>query len=259
MQGDNPRKSFDTFYSEIFGPRWEQLSRALTGKGRYHELGPPLLKPYFLDFGSFLAASSLPLSEEEEVLDMCAAPGGKSLVLATRLSEGSVLTANEKSRERRARLHKVLREHLPENLFSRIRVTGFDAVRWGLYEQHRYGKILLDVPCSSERHIVNSPSHLKKWSPARTKNLSVQAYALLSSAFTALKPGGMILYSTCALSPLENDKIIQKLLKRKAGLVRVVQPENGIGEKTEAGKIILPDRSEGAGPAYFSLVQKCEG
>lgn len=247
---------FYTYYENIFGPRWKNLYESLLSAPAYQTLGEPLAKPYYLDKGSFIAASSLPMSRGDRILDMCAAPGGKTLVLASSLPSSAQIVANDKSRSRRARLHKVLQTHLPESLREQIEVTGHDAMRWCLYEPESFDKILLDVPCSSERHIAGSPKHRGKWSPSRTKHLSAQAYAMISSAFLVLKPGGMLLYSTCALSKKENDSVVEKLLKRRHGKVSVLDTGSEWGERTEYGILILPDKSEGMGPIYFSLMEK---
>jgi 16S rRNA C967 or C1407 C5-methylase (RsmB/RsmF family) len=79
---------------------------------------------------------------------------------------------------------------------------------------------------------------------------------MISSAFLVLKPGGMLLYSTCALSTRENDSVVGKLLKRRHGKVSVLDTESEWGERTEYGILILPDKSEGMGPIYFSLMKK---
>lgn len=250
------KNSFHDYYEQIYTERWPSLSKALTENPKYHSLEKGLKSAYFLDGGSYLAASSLPLSPGGAILDMCAAPGGKTLVLAGRMDGSSSLVANEKSPARRRRLVRVLEEHLPEQTMRRIRITGHNAAKWGMHEQNAYDSILLDVPCSSERHILQSPKHLSQWSPARTKHLAIQAYAMLASSLMAAKPGGHILYSTCALSEKENDEVVAKLLRRKSEECRVVDLPLKTGEPTKYGIHILPDVCGGMGPIYYSLMQK---
>ena len=246
--------SFDDWYGEIYGDRWPKLKESLLHEPVYTELREGLLKPYYLDRASLLTAESLCTTPGETVLDMCAAPGGKTLVIALALQGSGRLIANDRSASRRNRLKRVLSEHLPDELLSPVEVTSHDATRWGLYEQDSYDRILLDAPCSSERHLINSQTHLSRWSPARSRYLANQAYAMLSAAYTAIKPGGLILYSTCALSPLENDGVLQKLCsKRKITLARV---EIAHGEQTEFGIQIMPDSYNGGGPMYISRFQK---
>ena len=189
------------------------------------------------------------------MLDMCAAPGGKTLVIAMMMAGKGRLLANERSASRRDRLRKVLFKHLPSENLDIVEVTGHDATRWSQYEQSTYDKILLDVPCSSERHVIKSPAHLKRWSPARTKHLSFQAYAFLSSALKVVKLGGCVVYSTCALSPLENDGVIEKLHLKRGGDFELLGIKFPFGSKTNFGLQIRPDADDGRGPLYISRIR----
>ncbi len=247
---------FESYYSNQFGDRWPNLKKALLKAGSHMELKfPGSRSSYFLDRASWTAARALPVIPGMEVLDMCAAPGGKSLILASRLQGDGSLTCNELSPARRKRLKTVLFEHLPEEWHKIIRITGFDASKWCLHEKEAYDAVLLDAPCSSERHLLHSPEHLKQWSPGRTKNLAIRQYSLAVSALDTLKPGGWLLYSTCSLSSLENDGIIEKMLKKRKGYFTVTDIRSEEGENTKYGKMILPDQG-GWGPIYFTLLQK---
>ncbi len=253
-------ETFDEFYSSWYSDRWPVLKSALLGPVLSLPFQKELKKPYFLNLASYLAVQALGEIGNREVLDLCAAPGGKTLVLSSTLGPEGSIVANERSSARRNRLKRVLEEHLPQEKLSRIRVTGYDASRWGLYEQNRYDLILLDVPCSSERHLLEKPYYLKKWSTNRTRQLAQQAYAMTLSALMALKEGGNLLYCTCALSPLENDGVIEKVLKKKGKDVKLLSIEikdsRVVTEPTRFGLQILPDRSQGAGPLYISLLTK---
>ncbi|MES2855742.1 MAG: RsmB/NOP family class I SAM-dependent RNA methyltransferase, partial [Bdellovibrionota bacterium] len=90
---------------------------------------------------------------------------------------------------------------------------------------------------------------------ARSKNLAVRQYSLLVSALQVVKHGGRIVYSTCSLSPLENDDVIARLLKKRKGEATVVKPTFEIGEPTELGWQILPDKT-GFGPIYLSVLER---
>lgn len=248
------RVDFSAYYGELFPDRWEALAAALGEESRPVALTEGLKKPYYLDSASLVPVEALELDGADEILDLCAAPGGKSLAIALSMDKDARLTANDRSASRRDRLKRVLDEHLPAPIRERIEVTGHDATRWGLYEEDRYARVLADVPCSSERHLVQDPKYLKQWSPSRSKRLAVQAYAILTAALTALKPGGILVYSTCALSPLENDEVVAKLLKRRGAEFRILAGDDG--EATAYGRHILPDRSAGRGPIYYAKLQK---
>mgnify|MGYP006266076041 CR=1 FL=1 len=256
-------EAFDSYYQELYPERWPALREALLGEGRYEALEEGLLQAYYLDPASAAVARLLPLeadSRQLRLLDACAAPGGKTLVLLQRLQGGdgaqAQLVANERSAGRRARLHRVLQTHVPPELLAAVTVTGHDATRWGLYEQDAYDGILLDVPCSSERHVLQSPRHVREWSPKRSDRLAKQAVAMLAAMIDALRPGGAVVYSTCALTPRENDAVVARVLERRGERVQLLPVELPFGEATEQGVQVLPDRSGGAGPMYAALLRK---
>jgi 16S rRNA C967 or C1407 C5-methylase (RsmB/RsmF family) len=189
---------------------------------------------------------------------MCAAPGGKSLVLAEKLNGTGTLICNEYSLNRRQRLIQVMQQYVPREVREKhIWVKGLDGMAYGMRDKGIYDSILLDAPCSGERHLLENPAELKKWSRNRTQKLSQKQYGLLTSALLALSSKGYLLYSTCSISPLENDGVIDHLIKKKSDTFNVVQIErpHELAEPTEHGWIFLPDRS-GFGPLYFCLLQK---
>ena len=272
-------EAFDSYYQELYPERWPALREALLGAGSYEALEEGLLQPYYLDPASAAVARLLPLETAAEerpnaaqeaahetgrrqvrLLDACAAPGGKSLVLLQRLQASGdpevQLVANERSAGRRARLHRVLQAHVPPELLPRVTVTGHDATRWGLYEQDAYDGILLDVPCSSERHVLQSPRHVREWSPKRSDRLAKQAVAMLAAMIDTLRPGGTLVYSTCALTPTENDAVVARALERRGDRVQLLSAELPLGELTEHGVQVLPDTAQGAGPMYAALLRK---
>ena len=119
-----------------------------------------------------------------------------------------------------------------------------------------YDRILLDAPCSSERHVLNDEKHLSIWSPSRPKRLSVEQYALLSSAFLTVKNGGYILYSTCSVNPGENEGVIAKLFKKHKDEVEEIKCILPNSEEREYGLMLMPDKAGGIGPMYACLIRK---
>lgn len=273
--------SFDEYYQKIYGERWKALRAALA---RHHLVGfeitqaqqkisdmsvhkpgqqptrleNGLLKEYFLDPGSILVARALPVSLAESVLDMCAAPGGKTLVLLSQLSSNAEMISNEPSGPRRESLTKVIQNYIARENRDHIWVKGSDGVQYGLKSPDRFDAILVDAPCSGEAHLLENAKELEQWSPRRSEGLAIKQYSLLSSAWSALKVGGHIVYSTCSISPQENDGVIQKLLKKKKSAVKILKPELEIEpEWTEHGFQYFPDLF-GFGPLYGCLIQKVE-
>ena len=249
---------FFDYYENLFGDRWPALLEALRGDGRATELRfGDGLEPYFLDEASVFAAESLGVKPGYRVLDMCAAPGGKTLVLASKLKGIGSIQSNDRSPDRRLRLQHVIENSLPEPWRAIVNVTNYDGVKFGMHRKECFDRILLDAPCSSDRHVLNSPSHLEVWSAKRVKRLSVEQGSLLASAVDALAPGGFVVYSTCALSPLENDDVVKKILKKRPAMQLEEIAEIPAGaDRTECGVHILPDRTGGCGPIYCAKLSK---
>ena len=247
---------FEAYYHGLYQDRWESLRNALLQEPEQSPFNHGLMKTYYLDEGSILAASLLPVHQGDSVLDMCAAPGGKSLVLASKLAGSGFLLCNDRSSQRRGRLKKVLDEHLPPDWRSTVSISSHDATRWGLHQQEAYDSILLDAPCSSERHVLKDASALAQWSPARTKHLAVQQFAMLAAALEAVKTGGTIMYSTCAISRTENEGVVAKLQHKREGRFEEIRVAVQGPERQEYGQIILPDTCGGKGPMYFCLLRR---
>jgi 16S rRNA C967 or C1407 C5-methylase (RsmB/RsmF family) len=279
---------FHDYYEDIYEERWPKLCLALTdhpkkiirscfGRNPFEneeslEPGIKWFRPqdheliqahpesyYVMDYASYLCAKQLPIKQSDAVLDMCSAPGGKSLILAESLGNNGFLVCNEISKNRRERLKSVLRQYHVDKMNFELTVTGKDGIRFGVTEKEKYDKILLDAPCSSEAHLLQNPKHLKEWSPKRTKKLASLQYGLICSALLALKKGGEMIYSTCSISPLENDLNIKKLIKKKADQFDIVVPSQEVlklGERTEYGVQFLPDQSNGIGPIYFCHLRR---
>ena len=214
-----------------------------------------LLSHYFLDFSSVIPALLLPLEPHMRVLDMCAAPGGKLLIMLSRMVKDVRFFANDLSRARSLRLMRVLNEFVPKQyLQSFVTVTTKDATVFGLHEKSRYDAVLLDAPCSSESHVVKDLSLLRKWQGIK-KSLPRRQYSLLAAALLACKPKGHVMYATCSINEQENDGVIKRILHKKGDMCALVPLSSSVGDKTECGVIILPNR-HGAGPLYFSLLAR---
>ena len=260
---------FEGYYSSLYGERWQGLRESLLAGAAPVLYAQGLVTPYRMNRASILAARSLRLPEDGTILDACAAPGGKTLVLASRMGDSVELLANEPSAERRRRLHQVLDAHLETTLRRRVTVSGFNAAALGSVraEHERFSGILLDVPCSSEAHLLQQPRLLAQWSATRPRFLANRQWALLSAAFLLLKSGGSLVYCTCAITQEENDGVAGRLLK-KYGAQVILDPMDDLpdsqechaaapwGEETAYGRIILPDRCEGIGPMYVARFRK---
>ena len=266
-------EGFNQYYESIYASRWEGLKVTFAKENQPVEYKiPGAEKSYFLDSASVLAALCLPVKGGERILDLCAAPGGKTLVLASRMDPEALLSSNERSPERKHRLAVVVETCLPPQISARVKTSCSDGSTWCTRQSECFDRILLDAPCSSERHVYLDPKYLKDWSLSRIKTVTTEQWALLSSAYRLLQPGGILLYSTCALCPEENDGMISRLYKKFnkdgsafellppspelseiEGFTKITLPQY---EKTEFGYQILPDTANGAGPIYFSIIKK---
>ena len=268
-------EGFNSYYSELFGERWNSLKESFFKENQSVEYKVRNAeKSYFLDSASIFAALNLPVKGAKNILDLCAAPGGKTLVLASRMDEDAQLSSNERSSDRKHRLSVVVETCLPEEISERVRVSCSDGSTWCTRQSECFDRILLDAPCSSERHVIQDPKYLNTWSPSRIKTVAMEQWALFSSAYRLLEPDGIMVYSTCALNPVENDEMIEKLIKKfnkdeksfellesKIDMNEVTDYANfriPVIEKTKYGYQILPDTAEGAGPIYFSIVHKIQ-
>ena len=174
---------FFDYYEKLFGDRWPALLESLKGEGCAMELRfGEGLEPYFLDEASVFAAKALGVEPGDDVLDMCAAPGGKTLVIASQLNGEGSLQSNDRSPDRRLRLQHVIENSLPENWRSVIKVTGYDGMKFGLHKKECFDKVLLDAPCSSDRHVLNSPAHLRTmkppWQPSAVSGKRIVSWSI---------------------------------------------------------------------------------
>ena len=166
------------------------------------------------------------------------------------------LTSNDRSQDRRERMRRAFESSLPSQGRENIRITGYDASRWGLYEKEAYDCILLDAPCSSERHVLQSPEHLSQGSPSRPKRLQALQYSMLASAMLALRHGGTLVYSTCSINSGEDEDIVARFMRKHPGEAEEMEISLTDGERREHGMIVLPDRSDGKGPMYAVKLRK---
>lgn len=154
------------------------------------------------------AAEALSPNPGDWVLDLCAAPGGKSTQLACRLKGEGLLVANElvnnravilaENIERMGVKNALILNEFPEHLTARF------------YE--KFDKILVDAPCSGEGMFRKDNGAAEEWSPERVLRCAERQIKILESVDKLLKPGGEMVYSTCTFSPEENEQVVENFL-----------------------------------------------
>lgn len=251
----NPIQEFDGFFESVYGARWDALKRALGREPNKITLH----NPFALDRYDLDAASTVPVvwlgAKGEHHADFCASPGGKFLAHIFQREGRGRWFASDLSPARVARLKAVLHDCVPAEVMERIEIRVGDASRWGMKMPETFDSILVDAPCSGERHLLESPQEIGRWSKKGSQRLAVRQNALLCSALDALKPGGRMVYSTCSISPIENDGVVEKFEKSRKGKFRRIEVKESKGEATEKGWILLPDVTD-SGPIYFSVFEK---
>ena len=156
-----------------------------------------------------------PIAEAGEVkgkriLDLCAAPGGKSGGIAQRMAGSGLLVSNEIVRSRAVLLSRTLERLGVTNSV----VTSLSPDRLAELLPEYFDTVLVDAPCSGEGMFRKTPSAADEWSPEHVRSCAVRQGLILDSAARLVRPGGRIVYSTCTFSPEENEDCVAAFLER---------------------------------------------
>lgn len=163
---------------------------------------------YIQEPSAMTPANVLPIEEGDRVLDVCAAPGGKSTELAAKLKGTGLLVSNDISASRAKALLKNIEVFGIENALVISEAPYKLSERFYEY----FDKILIDAPCSGEGMFRKSISMINAWDDTKNKAFSDLQRQILDDVVKMLKPGGKLLYSTCTFSPMENEQSIEYLL-----------------------------------------------
>ena len=134
------------------------------------------------------------------VLDMCAAPGGKTTAMINALPDGSFVWANEVVEKRAS----VLKENLAKWGYPNVRITSHDTSYFA-DGNHTFDVVAVDAPCSGEGMMRKEEKAIEQWSPGLIEQCAALQRKILKNAVEALAPGGYLIYSTCTFNPLENE------------------------------------------------------
>lgn len=163
---------------------------------------------YITEASAMAPAELLPINPGDRVLDLCAAPGGKSFALAGKLGGTGLFVANEVNASRA----KALLYNLETMGCSEMIITNDQPAKLAEYFPEYFDKILVDAPCSGEGMFRKDRTAAKDWSLEKVARLAALQKSILSSAVEMLKPGGMLMYSTCTFAPEEDEQNVSWLL-----------------------------------------------
>ena len=220
----------------------------------------PGKSPYFLaglyyiqEPSAMLVANMIDIKEDDYVLDMCAAPGGKSCQVLNRLGEDGLLIANDISSSRA----KILSENIERFGATNAIVTNTDPIRFvGLLDGF-FDKIILDAPCSGEGMLRKTELAAKTWSPEKVQECASIQRSLIEAAYKLLRPGGQLIYSTCTYSKEENEDMIHYALDHFALKVIDLPKSHGLEPGIDLPEAIrcYPHKFKGEGQ-FMCLMEK---
>jgi 16S rRNA (cytosine967-C5)-methyltransferase len=254
MQRNNTAPSF-AFWVNSFKITLKELCRRLDRSGIeysvYRALENCLLVPssfsqhrlyraglgFFMDIASQEVAHMLDVRGAKTVGDFCAAPGGKSFLLASRIEKETHLLCSDAGLERLRRMKK--RASLYE--IQGLSYVNADQQPSAPFRP-RFDSILVDVPCSGLGTIRSNPDIRWKIKEADLSRFHERQLDILTGAFSALKPGGELVYSTCSTEPEENEQVVSLLLEKKTsgrlvGEYRTTFPQDHPGDCFFAARI----------------------
>ncbi|KAH8411986.1 hypothetical protein KR222_004767 [Zaprionus bogoriensis] len=233
-----------------------------------------VLSHFLMDGASVLPPLFLQVQPGERVLDACAAPGGKSLLMLQTLHLDQ-LVCNDVQESRLNKLRRVMQEYLFDykQRWAGKRLIFSQSDARNLDEYASYDKILVDVPCTTDRHVLMQQDN-NIFKPTRIKERlripELQA-GILANCLRLLKPGGSLVYSTCSLSPVQNDGVVHMALQHVftehgitatikdlsqhtalfSDIYRFEQPKG-----LKYGQMVLPYLPANFGPMYFSKITR---
>ena len=193
------------------------------------------------DASSYLAAKNLGVKPNDLVLDICAAPGGKTAVLAEVMENKGEIIAIDIHQHKK----KLIEENMKKLGIDIVKATVLDA-RNVNKQGRKFDKILVDVPCSGYGVIRKKPEILYTKNRENVEELASLQLEILNSAADILKDGGELIYSTCTIISQENTENVEKFLnERKEFKVKALNiPENVSGEYDKLGGFSINYKEE---------------
>ncbi|MBI1307334.1 MAG: RNA methyltransferase [Bacteroidetes bacterium] len=252
----NPRKAISLFENtrEISWTKW----------GRFLEQRPVFaLDPLFHAGAYYVQESSsmfleeafnqLSLPENPTVLDLCAAPGGKSTHLLSLMNGKGLLISNEVIKTR----NSILRENITRWGFANVLVSRNEAHEFASTD-FQFDLIVVDAPCSGEGMFRKDPHSRTEWSEDNVNLCSLRQQKIIAEIWPSVAPGGYLIYSTCTFNPAENEAQINRLISEGGAVNIELKNINPKIQETRPGYAFYPMNTPGEG-FYISVLQKPDG
>ena len=221
---------------------WEKngfyVNEEKAGKSILHAAG----LYYVQEPSAMCAAPLLSVKEGERVLDLCSAPGGKGTQLAQEMHGEGIIVLNDVNLSRA----KILSQNVERLGIRNAVVISESPDRICDYFDGYFDKVLVDAPCSGEGMFLKEASAVTEWSEENVKACAKRQSLILDSAQKALKPNGLLVYSTCTFAPEEDEEQIEDFLKRYHNFKLISMQK------------LYPNECEGEGH-FAALLQKIDG
>ena len=207
------------------------------------------------DASSYLAAKNLGVMPNELVLDICAAPGGKTAVLAENMENRGEIIAIDIHQHK----IKLIETNIKKLEIDIVKATVMDA-RNVNKQGRKFDKILVDVPCSGYGVIRKKPEILYSKNRESVEELAKLQLEILNSAADILKDGGKLIYSTCTITDEENTNNIKKFLeeRKEFKVEKLYIPENVLGDYDSLGGFCINYKEEIMDNFYIIKLKKGE-
>lgn len=208
---------------------------------------------YIQEPSAMLVSHFLDVQNDDYILDMCAAPGGKTCAVASQLSNQGLMIANDIVPLRA----KILSENIERFGLANTIVTNCDPLQFTKVLPGFFDKIILDAPCSGEGMFRKSDQAIETWSLDKVNECAYIQRQLIDAAMTLLKPGGQLIYSTCTYNIIENEQQIQYLLEHYDCSLIPLEKSHGMqpGIDMEEAVRLYPHHYQGEGH-FIALIQK---
>lgn len=226
---------------------------SINGNHPYHASGVV----YFQEPSAMAVACGMPIGENVKILDLCAAPGGKTTHIGARMGNHGLLLSNEIIPKRAA----VLSENVERMGLTNTIVTNESPRQLSERFEGFFDGIIVDAPCSGEGMFRKEPQAVEEWSVNHTLSCAVRQKNILDDAYKMLKCGGYIMYSTCTFSYDENESVVQYMIdKYNMQLCHIDGLDmlsDGIGDGMQDCRRIFPHKNKGEGH-FMALLRRTE-